>query len=167
MPLVFNSFLHFSLWMYKSSNLICATCEDVVVHQTNLPISLHRNSESCAHSRNSRLEFPSADIQRGSYPVRQMDMIPGISIIDVTLSSCGQQLLPIQKANLYWHFLAVASSEHRVEFSLSLHCFLHGGSNWRDFCVLQTYSGSLVESLIVSVSNIANNIIGSVLLFLL
>ena len=139
--------------MYKSSNLVCSTCEEVVVHQPNLPISLHRNSEGCALSRNSRLEFPSADILKESYPARQTDDIAELSVIDSTLSIVDQTSFPVQKANLYRRFLAVASSDHRVDFSLSLLCFLYGRTEWRDCCVLQTYSGSLVESLIVSVSN--------------
>ena len=125
----------------------------MAVHQTNLPISLHRNSESCALSRNSRLKFLSADILKESYPARQVNGIAELSAIDSTLSSVDQFALPVQKANLYRQFLEVASSDHRLDFSLSLHCFMPGGLNWRRFCVLQTFSGSLVESLIVSVSN--------------
>ena len=150
--------------MQRSSVLVCSTCEELVSHQTNLPISLHRNSASCACSRNSRLEFPSADIQKDSYPARQISEIPDILSLDSTLSALVHPSLPIQKARLYRQFLAVASSDHRLDFSLSLHCFLQGGSNWLDFSVIQTYSGSLVESLIVSVSNILNNIIGTFLL---
>jgi hypothetical protein len=85
--------------------------------------------------------------------VRQIDGIVDLSTIDSTLSTADQLALPIQKANLYRQFLEVATSDHRLDFSLSLHCFMHGGLNWRGFCVLQTYSGSLVESLIVSVSD--------------
>ena len=153
--------------MYKSSNLVCATCEEVVVHQTNLPISLHRNSECCAISRNSRLVFPSADILKESYPARQLDEFPDLLTIDSALSAADHSALPVQKANLYRQFLAVASSDHRLDFSLSLHCFLQGGLNWRYFSVLQTYSGSLVESLIVSVSKISPNMLSMFLLFLL
>ena len=133
----------------------------------NLPISLHRNSVCCALSRNSRLEFPSVDILKESYPTRQIGEIPGILLIDSALSTADQNALPIHKAILYRQFLDVASSDHRLDFSLSLHCYLYGGSDWHNFSVLQTYSGSLVESLIVSVSNIANTISILSLLFLL
>ena len=153
--------------MQKTSNLTCSSCEDVVIHQWDKPISLHRNSARCAQTRNSRLEFPSANILQESYPSNQNSDVPEVPPAGSLLSASFPLLLPLQKATLYKKFLAVASSGHRLDFSLSLHFYLHGGNTWPNVCVLQTNSGSLVEAIIVSVSTIPDIMICWVLLFLL
>jgi len=61
--------------MFNPSKLICASCEELVIHQNNIPIPLHRNSECCAHKRNAKLEITTVDTLNEWYPRRDIRKI--------------------------------------------------------------------------------------------
>jgi len=80
-------------------------------------------------------------------------MIPNAAKICQELSELDPSSSFVEKALKYGSFLEVASSGHTLNFPLTLDFHSLGGSHQQDVCVLDTFSGSLIESLVVSVSD--------------
>ena len=137
--------------MFNPSALECASCESLVNHQDSIPICLHRNSEVCARRRNSSLEITTVDTLTGWHPRREFRKIPHALETCRALYQLDPSSLFVDRALKYCCFLEVASSNHMLNFPLTLDFQSLAGSNQQDACVLDTFSGSLVESLIISV----------------
>ena len=137
--------------MFDPSALECASCESLVNHQDSIPIRLHRNSEVCARRRNSSLEITTVDALTEWHPRRELRKIPYARGIYQALHELDPSSLFVDRALKYGCFLEVASSNHLLNFPLTLDFQSLAGSDQQNACVLDTFSGSLVESLIVSV----------------
>ena len=137
--------------MFNPSALECASCEALVNHQDSIPIRLHRNSEVCARRRNSSLEITTVDTLTEWHPRRKLRKIPHALETCRALLQLDPSSLFVDSALKYCCFLEVASSNHMLNFPLTLDFQSLAGSNQQDACVLDTFSGSLVESLIISV----------------
>ena len=68
------------------------------------------------------------------------------------LSKLDQTSPSVEIAMKYKSFLEVASTEHRLDLCLTLGVYMLGYRWGHDICVLETFSGTLIEFLIASVS---------------
>jgi len=114
--------------MFNPSKLICASCEELVIHQDNIPIPLHRNSEFCARRRNARLEITTVDTLTEWCPRREIQKIHHAIRICQDLSELDPSSLFVGKALKYGYFLEVASSNHILNFPLTLDFHSPGGT---------------------------------------